>query len=298
MINLNQADYTAGCLDSIREAPPETPYEIILVDNGSTDDSGDWITAHYPEVLLLSSPNNIGYGPGNNLGICASRGEFILLLNNDTLVTPGTIDQCVAFLKDHPKAGAVGGNLLNADGSFQSGFMDHHTLWRVFLDITKLGHLNRVYYPSHSRGDTIKVVDWISSAFLLCRRAALDEVGLFNEEYFIYSDETAFQYQMTQASWKVYYLPDIETTHFGGKALNPWRRRRLVYRGYLIFFRNHRGRFQSFLLRVMVILACTLKLIFWGLAWPVPSWRERAGHELRSNFEILRMCLKPTIEAP
>jgi GT2 family glycosyltransferase len=132
----------------------------------------------------------------------------------------------------------VGGNLLNADGSFQSGYMDHHTLWRVFLDITKLGHLGRVYYPSHPRGNAIKVVDWICSAFLLCRREALDEVGLFDEEYFIYSDETAFQYQMAQAGWKIYYLPDVETVHFGGKALNPWRRRRLVYRGYLIFFRS------------------------------------------------------------
>jgi N-acetylglucosaminyl-diphospho-decaprenol L-rhamnosyltransferase len=298
MINLNQADYTNQCLASIRQAPPITPYEIILVDNGSTDGSGTWIADHYPEVRLVRSPLNIGYGPGNNLGIRASQGEFVLLLNNDTLVTPGMIDQCVAFLMAHPEAGAVGGNLLNADGSFQSGYMDHHTLWRVFLDITKLGHLGRVYFPSHPRGNAIKVVDWICSAFLLCRREALDEVGLFDEEYFIYSDETAFQYQMAQAGWKIYYLPDVETVHFGGKALNPWRRRRLVYRGYLIFFREHRGAYQSFLLRAMLILACTLKLIFWALAWPVPCWRERAGHELRSNFEILRMCLKPKIEAP
>jgi hypothetical protein len=88
MVNLNQADYTAQCLDSLRQAPPTTPYEIILVDNGSTDGSGQWIADRYPEVKLVFSPVNIGYRPGNNLGIRASQGEFVLLLNNDTLVVP------------------------------------------------------------------------------------------------------------------------------------------------------------------------------------------------------------------
>ena len=298
LVNYNQPEYTAQCLDSIAEAPPQSSYELILVDNASADGSAGWLEQHYPQVKLIRSPKNGGIAGGNNLGIRAAAGRYILLLNNDTLVIPGTIDQTVQFLEAHSEAGGVGGNLLNEDGSFQSGYADFHTLWNVFLIISKLGMLFNPVYPSHPRSQSQQAVDWMSTAFMTFRREALEAVGLVDEEYFIYSDETDLQYKLKQAGWKIYYLQDLETTHFGGKSLNAWRRRRLVYRGFLLFFRNHRGTLQLLLLRLMFIAACLLKLPFWAAAWLVPKWKERARVEWQSNLAILQMCVKPVIEAP
>ncbi len=298
LVNYNQPEYTAQCLDSIYQHPPESSYEIILVDNASADGSPDWLEAHYPQVRLIRSPANLGIAGGNNLGIFASRGRYILLLNNDTLVLPGNIDRAVHFLDAHPQAAGVGGNLLNQDGSFQSAHNDFHTLVSAFLDLTKIGPLLRPNYPSHPRGDQILQVDWLSTAFMLFPKAALDQIQGMDEEYFIYSDETDLQYRLVGQGGVIYYLPELETIHFGGKSLDPWRRRRLMYRGRLLFFHRHRGPFQTLLIRSMYIAACLLKLPFWAIAWLFPGSRERAKAELASHQAILRMSLKPGIEPP
>jgi GT2 family glycosyltransferase len=126
----------------------------------------------------------------------------------------------------------------------------------------------------------------------------LNEVDLMDEEYFIYSDETDLEYRLQQRGWEIYYLPDLETIHFGGKSLNPWRRRRLVYRGMLLFFTLHRNAYETALLRLMFALACALKLPFWAVCSALHRQKERARQEFDSNLSILRMCLKAGVEAP
>jgi N-acetylglucosaminyl-diphospho-decaprenol L-rhamnosyltransferase len=296
IVNYNTKSYTAQCLDSIYQDPPRSKFETILVDNASSDDSAEWLKSRYPQVLLVKSERNNGIAGGNNLGIRASRGRYVLLLNNDTLVKPGALDLTVQFLEAHPEAAGVGGNLINADGSFQSGYISFPTLGQLFLITTKLGQLLHSFYPSHPRGDTIKEVDWMSTAFMTFRRDALLQAGLVDEQYFIYSDESDLQLRLKNAGWKIYYLPDLETIHFGSKSLSPWRRRRLVYRGYLLFFVKHRSRVEAGLLRMMFISACLLKIPFWWANTLIPSRQELADLELESNYSILRMCLKPGIE--
>ncbi len=199
-------------------------------------------------------------------------------------------------LKSHPEAGGVGGNLVNPDGSFQSGYYNFPNLGRLFLITTKIGQLMHDYYPSNPRANSIIEVDWMSTAFMTFRREALFGIGLVDEQYFIYSDESDLQLRMRKAGWKIYYLPDLETIHFGGRSLNPWRRRRLVYRGYLLFFTRHRGAFQAMLVRMMFTIICLLKLPFWIFNYLLPARRNLAGEEVRSNWSIIRMCLNPGIE--
>jgi hypothetical protein len=119
----------------------------------------------------------------------ATTGRYVLLLNNDTIVNGPSLDMLVDFLNDHPDAGAVGGKLLNPDGSFQSGYATFSTLAEEFLIVTHLGELLWKGYPSHGTSDEIKTTGWLGSACLLLRRSALDEVGLLDESYFIYGDE-------------------------------------------------------------------------------------------------------------
>ena len=297
IVNFNTKDYTLQCIDSIHKDPPSVNYEIILIDNASSDGSAEFLERKYPGLSIIRSEKNVGIAGGNNLGIKAASGKFILLLNNDTIVIPRSIDRTVEFLEAIPEAGGVGGNLINADASFQSGYYNFPTLGRLFLITTKIGQLLHDYYPSNARADSIIEVDWMSTAFMTFRREALFGIGLVDEQYFIYSDESDLQLRMRKAGWKIYYLPDLETIHFGGRSLNPWKRRRLVYRGYLLFFTRHRGVFQTVLVRLMFTIICLLKLPFWMVNYMVPERRNLAGEEVRSNWSIIRMCLKPGIEA-
>ena len=298
IVNYNTPQYTIQCLESIYKASPKADYEIVLVDNASPDGSAEQLEKKYPLIKMVRSGKNSGIAGGNNLGTRAASGMYILLLNNDTLVKPGAIDLTIEFLNAHPEAAGVGGNLLNEDGSFQSGYIDFHTLGQVFLVLTRLGILLRPDYPSHPRGTTLKEVDWMSTAFMTFRKDALESVGLMNEEYFIYSDESDLQYRIKQQGWKIYYLPELDTIHFGGRSLTPWRRRRLFYRGYLLFFTKHRGPMQTLLLRVMFVVACLLKLPFWWLSSFISRFKDQAGEEIRSNLDILQMSFRKGIAPP
>jgi GT2 family glycosyltransferase len=291
IVNYNTRDYTAQCLDSIRAAQLGVTYEIVVVDNASHGGDADWLEAHYPEIQLVRSPENRGIAGGNNMGIRASCGKYTLLLNNDTLVYPGSIEAAVAFLHQHPEAAGVGGNLLNEDGSFQSGHADFPSLWDEFLFVTHLGPVFNPHFPFHPRGQQTLEVDWMSTAFMLFRRDALDQVDHMDEDYFIYSDETDLQYRLKKAHWKIYYLPDLETIHFFGKSLTPWRRRRMMYRGKMLFFSKHYGRTRATMLRLMFGTFSVAKALAWGLVSLARARHERAMLELNSHLDVLRVSV-------
>lgn len=289
IVNYNTKEYTAQCIESLYQAPPEVAFEIVLVDNASTDDSVPWLEQRFPQVKLVRSARNGGIAGGNNLGIRNSAGSLILLLNNDTLVLPGSIDRCIEFLRAHPEAAGVGGELLNPDHTFQSGYSGFPTLWEQFLVVTRIGMLFRPYFPSRPPGRLPCPVDWMSTAFMLFRCQPLEQVDLVDEDFFIYCDETDLQYRLRQAGWQLYYLPEVKTIHFGGKSLNPWRRRKMVYRGYLLFFRKHYPRWKETLLRLLYLLVSCLKVPYWAGNLLLPSRRPLARHELQSNLEIIRI---------
>ena len=269
-----------------------------MVDNASSDGSGDWLTANYPDINLICSPKNRGIAGGNNLGIQAGCSRFVLLLNNDTKVQPGTIDRVVAFLDHHPEAAGVGGQLLNPDGSFQSGGVDFPSLSQLFLITTKFGGLIRPYYPSQPPNNAISEVDFMSTAFMLFSREALNDVGLVDEDYFIYADETDLQYRLKEKGWKIFNIPDVKTIHFGGKSLDPWKRRKMVYRGYLLFFQKHYSGWQTWILRLLFAIISGLKIPIWATLYLIPGTHQLAKNEIRSNLDIIAMCSKPGITPP
>ena len=135
-------------------------------------------------------------------------------------------------------------------------------------------------------------MDWLSSACLLVRRSALSQVGLLDEQYFIYGDETDLQYRLIKGRWKVYYVPSSTIVHFGGKSLDRWRRRRMVYRGKLLFFKKHYGPLPYHALRAMIGCLTVAKAGVWLAASLSASRRERARRELRSNVDVLRLCAR------
>lgn len=286
----NNKSYLSACLQSLYTEQIQSHFDVIVVDNGSTDGSQLMLRTQFPQVQLIQNDHNVGLGKASNQGIAATTGRYILLLNNDTLVNGPSLDALVAFLAATPTAGAAGGRLLNPDGSFQAGTNHFPSLHEEFLIATRLGEWLWAGYPSHDGATHVTPTEWLGSACLLLRRAALDQIGLLDEEYFIYGDEADVQYRLKKAGWAVYYLPTVYTIHYGGRSLDRWRRRQMVYRGKLLFFKKNYGPWRTSLLRVLFSSLSLLKLIVWAAAAALPKWRAHAQKELRSNLDVVRLC--------
>lgn len=286
----NNKDYLDPCLESLYQSQLESKFDVIVVDNGSTDGSQEMLHQKYPQVKLIQNDRNMGLGKASNQGIEATQGEFILLLNNDTIVNKKALDSMVRLMREKPEAGAVGCKLLNGDGSFQSGFGGFSNLLEEFLIAIQIGERIWPGYPLQGDSTTTRTVGWMSSACLLVRRKTLDQIGLLDESYFIYGDETDLQYRMKKAGWKAYYIPDATIIHFGGRSMNRWKRRRMVYRGKMLFYKKNYGGITTAILRLMLGILSAIKFLIWCILWIFPARRERAKLEITSNLDVIKLC--------
>lgn len=292
IVTRSNRKYLEPCLASLIGPPFRHTYDVVIVDNGSTDGTQDWLKATYPVVALIDNGANVGLSRACNQGIAASTGRYVLLLNDDTLVTAEALDGMVDFLDRTPEAGAVGGRLMNEDGTVQACYNSFSTLREEALIATRLGEALWPGYPSVMDATEVARVDWICSACIMLRRAALDQVGLLDEEYFIYGDEVDLQYRLQKAGWGVYFLPGADTLHYGGRSLDRWRRRRMVYRGKMLFYRKHYGPLRTVALRLLFASLSVAKLAWWGMQSVLPWRRERAAREITSNLEVVRLCAR------
>jgi GT2 family glycosyltransferase len=287
----NNNSYMDACLKSLYETGMKNSFDIVVVDNGSTDGSQQMLAEKYPEVQLIQNAGNVGLGKASNQGIEHTKGKYVLLLNNDTIVNGQSFDAMIELLDKEPKVGAVGGKLLNPDGTIQAGYNHFSSLFQELLVATRLGEWIRPGYPAVMDANEVKSVDWMGSACLMVRRAALDQIGVLDEGYFIYGDETDLQYRLKKAGWEVYFLPQATTIHFGGRSMNRWSRRKMVYRGKMLFYQKHYGSLQTFLLRVLLAILSVVKSLAWAVMYLLPAKRDLAQKELHSNFEVLGFCL-------
>ena len=290
----NNKEYLDPCLKSLYETGMKNSFDVIVVDNGSTDGSQQMLAEKYPDVKIIQNVENVGLGKASNQGIEATKGRYVLLLNNDTIVDGASFDVMVDFLNENPKAGAVGGKIFNPDGTVQTCYNYFSTFQEEFLIATRLGKLLRPGYPAIVNAEEVKSVDWITSACLMVRRSALDEVGLLDDEYFIYGDEADLQYRIKAADWGIYYLPQATIIHYGGKSMTRWPRRRMVYRGKMLFYKKNYGPVQAFLLRLMLAFLSIMKLGMWSLIFIIPAKRDMANKELLSNIDVVKLCITLT----
>jgi GT2 family glycosyltransferase len=286
----NNKIYLEPCLASLYTSGMRNLFDVVVVDNGSEDGSQDMLKDRFPEVKIIQNDHNVGLGRASNQGIEATQGRYVLLLNNDTLVDGPSLDALVEFMDTNPECGAVGGRLINPDGSFQAADSKFPSLSEEFLIATRLGTLFWPNFPDRTYSNEVKPVEWLGSACLLLRRAALDKVGLLDERYFIYGDEADLQYRLKNTGWEVFYLPNVVTIHYGGRSMDRWRRRKMVYRGKMLFFRKNYGPFRTVLLRVMLASLSLAKMLVWGVVYVLPGRRDLARKELHSNSEVLELC--------
>jgi N-acetylglucosaminyl-diphospho-decaprenol L-rhamnosyltransferase len=294
LVNWNNHAYLKQCLRSIEATELPLDYEVVVADHGSTDGSKEMLGEEFPFVKVIANQENLGVARGNNQCIENSTGKYIYILNNDTLVNRESIMRMVRFLDEHDEVGAVGGNLLNPDGSLQASFCYFPSLWEEFQLGTHIGRRRNPSFPSYpGRWPEERRVDWMSSASIIVRRRAIEAIGLIDETYFIYSDETDWQYRLQQAGWQVVYLPGVTTIHFGGGSFKPGDRRfALVYRGRMLFARKHYSLGYSLVQRSMFALAAIGRQLVWLTLLVSSRWRDVARRQLVSNWQTTYYCLR------
>lgn len=291
VVSWNTRELLRQCLASLLANPPECIMEVLVVDNASTDGSAEMVQANFPGVRLLVNPVNTGFAPANNQAIPLCSGDFVLLLNPDTVVKPGAMQGLVDLLEANPNAGAAGPRLLNADGSFQPSVFPFPTLARELWRLLHLDALVPYALYDTRRWDlsTPHEVDSIQGACLLIRSEVIQQVGLFDADYFLYSEEIDLCYRIRAAGWKLLWRPDVAVVHLGGQSARQEALKSFInlYRGKVLFFRKHYGGLSSWLYRGVLALTALLRLALAPLAWLEPSARREAHLKLARNYFYL-----------
>jgi GT2 family glycosyltransferase len=220
----NDQKVIGDCLRSIFTGTHKTSFEVMVSDNGSTDGSVEFIHREFPQVRVLENGVNLRFAKGNNVGIDASRGEYVLILNPDTIVHEGTLDSIVAYADSHPEGGAFGCKVLNTDGTYQRCQWPPLTLRSEWFAALYLGWLSRVSewfvagaYTSW-KGDTERTVGWLAGCCLLVRSELLKRLNGFDEQFFYYYEDTDLCRRVWEAGYSIHYTPDFAITHLKGQS--------------------------------------------------------------------------------
>jgi N-acetylglucosaminyl-diphospho-decaprenol L-rhamnosyltransferase len=272
VVTYNGMPWIERCLESIRD------YETIVVDHGSTDGTLDLVRERFSEAKLIEQENR-GFGVGYNRGMRASEADYYLLLNSDAWVLGDAVERLVRFADANQRAAVVGPRLRNLDGTLQRSVRGFPTLWRLsteYLFLRKLAPRSRAlnaFYAGDFEHDRVLDADFLMAACLLVRRKATAEVGLFNERYFMFSEEVDWCYRFRQAGWRVVFFPEAEAVHVGGaswkKEFDPMFREQV--RGHLRFLADHKGMKEAERARLLFLAGLRLR------SWFFPK-RRRATY--------------------
>jgi GT2 family glycosyltransferase len=233
LVNTNSRELLLACLESLRG----TSAEIVVLDNASEDGSADAVRERFPDVRLIAQDFRAGFGANHNTVIRATTRRYVYVLNEDTTADDWGFERMVAFLDAQPHVGALGPRLVYPDGRPQDSAWRFPTPLVSALGLVTLGKAG----IKQSGGDTPRPVDWLTGAALLLRREALDEVGVFDEGFFLYSEEVDLQLRLRRAGWEVCFYPEVTVVHHESQfsAGVPERRINEMWRSRHRYWRKH-----------------------------------------------------------
>lgn len=278
IVSWNVRDLLRECLTSILASPDvclpgatlsanAVECEVIVVDSNSSDGTSAMILEEFPWVTLVEKKHNVGFSAGNNLGIAKSSGRQILFLNPDTRILGTAISTLARYLDKNANVGVVGPKLLNSNGSLQSSRRRFPRLITGVFESTSLEPIAprkilRDFRMEDCAPDQTHEVDWLVGAAIMIRRTVLDEIGTFDERYFMYSEETDLQKRIKTASWKVIYLPEAQVIHHGGKSSDQVVAQRHISfeTSKVKYFRKHHGRLTAEILRLVLFASYGWKM--------------------------------------
>ena len=245
IVSYNVRTYLEQCLQSVRRALEGIEGEVWVVDNLSSDDSVEVLRRDYPWVRLIVNQENLGFSRANNLAIRQSSSEYVLLLNPDTVVAEDTLRGVLSFMDDHPETGGAGVMMHNADGTLAPE--SRRALPTPWVAGLKMFGFTKRYYMSHLPWDQPSRIEVISGAFCMLRRKAIDQVGLLDEDFFMYGEDIDLSYRLLKGGWQNWYLP-FSIVHYKGKSTykSDYRYVHNFYQAMLIFFRKHYSHLSLF----------------------------------------------------
>lgn len=257
LVSYNTRALLADCLRSIQASGIRREYEIIIVDNGSTDNTQAMLAAEFPQVQLIQNERNLGYTAPMNQALRAARGRWLVQLNPDTLVQPDLFDTLADYLEANPQVGILSPKVLNRDGTLQ--LQCRRSAARPWDALSYMLHLDRLFSKSRRFGgylmtymdeNTTHEAEAVSGSFMMIRRAVIEQIGYLDEAFFAYQEDTEFCFRARRAGWKIVYLPTASIIHYGGQGGSrnqPYRGIIEWHRSYFYYYRKHLARENFFL---------------------------------------------------
>ena len=270
IVNLNAREYLRNCLLSIPQASQHLDWEVILVDNGSSDGSVQMIQEEFPHFRLISNHKNLGYTRPMNQALWVAQGKYLIQLNPDTRLHPSAFEKLYEFMESNPHIGICTPKVLNRDGSLQlqcrrSAARPWDTI-TYFIGLSRLFPSNRIfarYLMTYLPEDQIAEVEAVSGSCMFIRRKVVEQIGFLDEQFFAYQEDADYCYRARQAGWKIYYFPFAEVTHYGGQGgsrTEPYRAIIEWHRSYFLYYRKHLAEEYFFLINWLMYLAMAGKL--------------------------------------
>jgi hypothetical protein len=301
IVTWNVREFLDRALASVYASWGERPgLDVIVVDNASRDGTVEMVRSDYPQVRLIANRDNRGFTGGNNQGLAAAHGDYLLLLNADTEVRCDALARLVTYLEEHPDVGLVAPHLLNPDGTTQSSRRRFPTLPTLFLESTWLQGLapHRLlarYYIEDRPVDVEQTVDWVTGAAMMVRRDVVDDVGGLDEGFFMYSEELDWCRRIHAAGWTVAYIPTANIVHYGGKSSEQVATARHLYfqTSKIRYTRKYHGAFAAGSLRWWLMTQYAWQLGVEAIKWLVGHRRELRAARIRAYQEVLASRLSP-----
>jgi GT2 family glycosyltransferase len=300
IVNWNTLKYICDCLNSLLRAGKGYTREIIVVDNASCDGSADVVARQFPGVSVIRNAENVGFARANNIGIRRAAGRYICIVNPDVVVRDGCIENLMRFMDQNPGVGIAGPRILNSDGSVQISCRHFPTIWNNLCQ--SLG-LNRLFpksaffsdwLMSYWPHDGIRSVDVLSGCFWIVRREAINQVGLLDEDFFIYGEDIDWCRRFHKAGWDVMFYPESAVIHFGGGSSSkaPIKFYIEMQKADLHYWEKHHGAVGRASYAGVIFFRHLLRLIFMALQYLVyPSRRKTASFKLKRSFTCIKWIL-------
>jgi hypothetical protein len=278
----SKKDYLIGCLETLRPALRGIESEIILIDNASADEIGNLVKDKFPGVIVLRREENGGFGENNNMGMRIAKGKYVLLLNDDTkIIDKDVFISMVAWMNEHPKVGISTCALANPDlKTFQGSGGFFPTLPRVFAwmtfldDIPGIDTLIKPYHPLHNWSPfgtnegyfkNPHRQDWLTGAFFMMRKEAMDEAGLFDEDFFLYVEEVELAYRFAKKGWEAWYLPKWKILHYGMSTNGSEKATIFELQNLVLMYKKHEPKWKLPVLKVILKFGVILRIILWNI---------------------------------
>jgi len=274
IVNWNTKGILRNCLQSIYEQTDGIDFEVIVVDNASTDGSPNMVRIDFPKVLIIENSENRGFAAGVNRGIVLAKGRYALVLNSDTIICDNAIEKTVRYAHKHPEAAVVGCQVCENSGIIRMTCFDFPSVFSIFC---KLFGLAKIFKRNRLLGreqmlwwdrKSERQVHVVSGMFMLVRREAADEVGGMDEDYFLFYEETDWCYRFAEAGWKMLFWPGAKVFHIhgGGQSRKKDSLRSFIQfrKSLLIYFKKHHSSLQGFIVRILLIIDAVVRCIIWA----------------------------------